>query len=64
MIDNISIFRFGFLDLVKVSRTYKDFAVELRRDIPCNLLALLCFILLGAAPIPYVQAAILDLPHI
>ena len=28
-----------------------------------KLFALLCFVFLGDAPIPYVQAAILNLPH-
>ena len=60
-------FMFGFLDLVKVSGTYRvDLALEQRRDLVCKLFSLLCFVFfLGTAPIHvpymYVQATILKL---
>ena len=54
--NKIEIFRFGFLDLVKVSGTY-------RVDLVRKLFALFYFVFVGVAPIPYVQAAILNLPH-
>ena len=56
------IFVFCFLDLLKVSGTYRvDLAVEYLRDVDCKLFSLLYFFFLGTALIPYVQAAILDL---
>ena len=48
--------------LINVSGTYRvDLAIEEQRDIVCKYLALFCFVFLGAAPIPNVQAAILNL---
>ena len=48
-------FHVGFSTLLKVSVTYKVvLAIELQRDVVCTLLFLLCFIFLGAVPIPYV----------
>ena len=52
--------RLVFSALLKVSGTYRvDLAIEWPREVVCRLFALLCFFFLGAAPIPYVQAAIL-----
>ena len=54
----------AFLSLRKVSRTYRvDLAIEQQKDVVCKLLAFLCFVFHGAAPVPYVQAAILNLLH-
>ena len=41
-----------------------DLAIEKQREVHvvCKLSALVCFVFLGAAPIPYVQAAVLFLP--
>ena len=62
--NKIETFMFGFLDLVKGCRTYKvNLALEQLWDVVHKVFALLCFIFLGAAPIPYVQEAILNLPH-
>ena len=48
----------------KVSRSYTvDLAIEYPRDVVCKFFALLCFVFHEAAPIPYGQAAILNLPH-
>ena len=56
--------RLVFLTLLKVSGTYKvDLTLEQLRDVVYKLFALLCFVFLGAAPILYVQVAILNLPH-
>ena len=56
-----------FSTLLKISRTYTvGSRVEQQRDAVCKLFELLCFVFLGAAPIPYcmyVQAAILNVPH-
>ena len=47
-----------------VSGTYRvDLAIEEQRDAVCKLFVLLCYVFLGAAPISYGQAAILNLPH-
>ena len=52
-----------FSTLLNDSRTFRvDLALEQLRDVVCKLFALLCFVFLWAAPIPYVQAAILNLP--
>ena len=62
--NKIEIFIFGFSTLLKVSRTYTmDIAIEQQRDVVCELFSVLWFIFLGAAPIPYVQEAILNQPH-
>ena len=37
--------------------------LEYMKDVVFKLCLLLCFVFLGAAPIPYVQKAILNLPH-
>ena len=54
-----------FLTLLKVSGTDRvDLATRQQRDLVCSkLFELLCFVFLRAAPIPYVQVAILNLPH-
>ena len=56
---------FGFLNLDKsYSGTYKvDIAIKQPRDVACKFFAFLCFVFLGAAPIPHVQVAILNLSH-
>ena len=54
-----------FLSLVEVSRNVRvDLALEQQRDVVCKFSTLLCVVFLGAAPIPYVQATILNLPHL
>ena len=58
--NKIDIFVFGFWALLKVSGTYRvDLAIEQLREVVCRHFALLCFVFLGAAPIPYVQVAII-----
>ena len=54
--NKIDFFALGFFDLVKgYTGTYRvDLAIEYPRDVVCTLFALLCFVFLGAAPIPYV----------
>ena len=70
MLNKIEIFKFGFLNLVKIMRTSwsrfniriaKKFGVRLGVDLAlalvvlvCKHFKLLCFEFLGAAPIPYV----------
>ena len=62
--NKIDFFAFGFSALLKVSGTCRvDLAIEKPREVVCRRFALLCFVFLGAAPIPYVQAAILNLLH-
>ena len=47
---------------LKVSETYTvDLAIELQRDVFWRPFSLLCFAFIGTAP--YVQAAIMNLPH-
>ena len=47
-----------------VSQTYRvDLAIEQQRDVVCKLFSLVYFIFQGAAPMPYVQVVILNLPH-
>ena len=57
-----------FLTLLKVSGTNRvdNLALKSLKDIVhvCKLFELLCFSFLGAAAILYVQAAILNLPHL
>ena len=56
--------RLVFSALLKVSGTYRvDLAIEWPREVVYRHFAFLCFVFLGAAPIPYVQAAILNLLH-
>ena len=56
-------FNFGFLNLVKGYQNFwSRFTLEQQREVVCKLFELLCFVFLGAAPIPYVQAAILTWP--
>ena len=53
--NKLKIFRFGFLTLLKVSGTFGvDLALEKQREVVCKLFEVLCFVFLGAAPIPYV----------
>ena len=54
--NKIETFMFGFSTLLVKF-------MEQQKDVVCKLFALLCFVSLGAAPIPYVQAAILNLPY-
>ena len=64
--NKIEIFVFGFSILWKVSGTHTvDLALEKQWEVVCKLFELLYFIFLGAAPIhvPYVLAAILNMPH-
>ena len=64
--NKIEILRVVFSNLIEVSGNYTvDLAIELPRDVAytCNLFALVCFVYHGAAPIPYVQAAISYLLH-
>ena len=49
---------------INVLRTKVDLALEWQREVVSKLFELLCFVLLGAAPIRYVQAGILNLPHL
>ena len=73
----IEIFVFGFLEpdkevsgnvIVQLQcsgNVLIDLAFEQQRDVVCNkVFALLCFDFLGIAPIPNVQVAILNLPHL
>ena len=61
--NKIKIFTHGFLELDKVSGTYTvDSAIEQPRDVVYKNFAFICFVFCGAAPIPYVQVAILNLP--
>ena len=54
----------AFTTVLKVGLTFPvDLALELQREVVCKLLELLCFVFLRAAPIAYVMAAILNLPH-
>ena len=53
-----------FSTLLNVSGVFRvDLAIEEQSDVVCKLFSLLCFVFLGVAPIPYVQAAILNLGH-
>ena len=59
-INKIKIFMFGFFNLIKISVTYiysVDLALEQQKIVVCMLFALLCFIFLGAALIPYDRRA-------
>ena len=50
--------------MINVSRTNRvDLELEYQRDVVCQLFAFLCSAFLGAAPLSYEQAAILNLPH-
>ena len=52
-----------FSTFIKVSRTCTvDLAIEQPRGVVCKLFSLICFVFHGAAPIPYVQVVILNLP--
>ena len=52
-----------FSTLIKASRTIRvDLALEQQKDVVCKLFSPLCFVFVGTAPIPYVQAAVLNLP--
>ena len=62
--EKIEISRLAFSTLLKLSETFRiDLTLEKQRDIGCKLVALLCFVFQETALIPYVQAAILTLPH-
>ena len=62
--NKIEFFTFGFLTLIKVSRTHSvDLAIEQPRDEVYKLFAFVCFVFHGSSPIPYVQVAIMNLPH-
>ena len=64
--NKIEMFMFcmAFSNLLKVSGVFRvDLAIEYQRDVVCRLFSSLCFVFLRAAPIPYAQAAILNLPH-
>ena len=65
MMNKIKIVVFGFLHLVKkVSGTYRvDLALKRLRDVVCKHFELLCLVFHGAAPIPYAQAATMNLLH-
>ena len=53
-----------FSTLMKVSGTYRVvLAIQKPRDVLCKPFAFVCFFFHGAPPMPYVQAAILNLPH-
>ena len=53
--------RLVFSALLNVSGTYRvDLAIEEPREVVCRHFTLLCFVFLGAAPILYVQATILN----
>ena len=53
-----------FSNFMKVSGTYTvDLAIEKPRDVVYKHFGFVCFVFHGAAPIPYLQAAILNLPH-
>ena len=53
-----------FLNLIKVSEMYTvHLAIEKPRDVFYKQFAFVCFVFHEAAPIPYVQSAILNLPH-
>lgn len=55
--------RLVFATLRAVSGTNRvALSLEYLRDVVRKLFAILCFVFLGAALIPYVQAAILNLP--
>ena len=55
----------NFLTLLNVTGTFGiDLALEKLSKVICKLFELPCFIFLGAPLIPYVQAAILNLPHL
>ena len=57
--------RMVFSNLITVSGTYTvNLAMEELRDVVYKHLEVICFVFHGAAPIPYAQAAILNLPHL
>ena len=53
-----------FSNFIKVSRSCTvDLAIDQARDVIHKHFAIVCFVFPGAAPIPYVQAAILNLMY-
>ena len=62
--DKIEIFTLRFLTLKRLAELRVYLAIELPRDVVYILIAFVCFVFHGAAPIPHVQAAILNLPHL
>ena len=55
---------FGYSSVLKVSGTYKvNLTFELQMEVVSRLFELLYFTFQGSAPIPYVHAAILNLPQ-
>ena len=64
--NKVEIFMLVFMNLIKANRTNRvDLALEKRKEVACKLFELFSFFFLGVAPIyvPYVQVAILNLPH-
>ena len=62
--NKIKILHVVFSNLIMVSGTYTvHLVIEYPRDIVFKPFAFICFLFYGAAPKPYVQAAILNLPH-
>ena len=53
-----------FSNLIKVSGTYMvDLEIKQPKDVVCKHFGFVCFVFHEAASIPYVQVAILNLPH-
>ena len=53
-----------FSNLIELSGSYTvDLAIVKPRDVVYKHFAFVCFVCNGAAPIPFVQADILNLPH-
>ena len=63
--DKTKIFMFNFLTLREISKKNfgNSYYNRIVRLFACQCFALFCCGYLGAAPIPYIQAAISNMPH-
>ena len=62
--NKIKIFAHGYSNLKNVSKSCTNgLAMDQPRDVVYKHFAFVCHVFHGATPIPYVQVAILNLPH-